>query len=176
MKLTWFGGTTTRIHIGGQILVLDANGAPGGIDQTELVSGADQTLEFGGELPVASAADWVRRLAPKVLDDDGVVAPVQIWRLSAGVLLVDATGEAPLVLARGEAPGFGRWGRDAVVVIFGDGAELITFGRAVLSENGPRLLALAGAEVAVDMAVPALSAHLDGAGLLALEAGMGVEV
>src|SRR5688572_25230654 len=28
MKLTWFGGTTLRIHMGGKILLCDAAGAP----------------------------------------------------------------------------------------------------------------------------------------------------
>ncbi|WDR03393.1 hypothetical protein PSQ19_04515 [Devosia algicola] len=176
MKLTWFGGTTSRVHIGGEILVLDPDGAPNGIDRTELVSGADQLFGFDDDLAAAHADGWVPQQAPKVLDDDGAIAPVLIWRLNGDAVLVDAVGEAPLIMARGVPPRSGRWGRDAVVAIFGDGAALVEIGQAVLRDSGPRLLALAGTEGDVDVAVPDLSAQLAGSGLLALEAGMGVEI
>jgi L-ascorbate metabolism protein UlaG (beta-lactamase superfamily) len=44
MKLTWFGGTTLRIHIGGQILVSDPAYAPAAVEEAELVSGANRTF------------------------------------------------------------------------------------------------------------------------------------
>ncbi len=43
MKLTWFAGSTIRIHIGGRILVADPAGISG-VDAGELVSGADATF------------------------------------------------------------------------------------------------------------------------------------
>ena len=43
MKLTWFAGSTIRIHIGGRILVADPAGISG-VDAEELVSGADLTF------------------------------------------------------------------------------------------------------------------------------------
>ena len=49
-------------------------------------------------------------------------------------------------------------------------------GLAVLADTPPRLIALAGNESAVDLAIPALRDALDGAGLVALEAGMALEI
>lgn len=48
MKLTWFGGTTIRIYIGGQIFVVDPQLAPDDIDRAEAVSGADRVLRLAG--------------------------------------------------------------------------------------------------------------------------------
>lgn len=177
MKLTWFGGATIRIHIGGAILVVDAEGAPAGIDAAELVSGADVVIAgFGAELPEVDPAGWKPRKVPRLLDEGEDLPVVEAWSAGPGVVLVEAIGEAPLLLVAGDVPGLGRWADGAVVALFGDGAGLIARGEAVLEEGPPRLLALAGDEAAIDMAIPALRDRLDGTGLVALEAGMALEV
>ncbi len=56
MKLTWFGGTTMRLHIGGAMLVVDADGAPAQIDHTELLSGADRAFALDEDLPAVDPA------------------------------------------------------------------------------------------------------------------------
>ncbi|QDZ10299.1 hypothetical protein [Devosia ginsengisoli] len=177
MKLTWFGGTTVRIHIGGAILVVDAEGAPDGIDAAELVSGADVVIAgFGAELAEVDAARWKPRRSPRLLDVGESLPVVEAWAAGRGAVLVEAIGEAPLLLVAGEVPALGRWADGAVVVLFGDGAGLVRRGGALLDEAPPRLLALAGNEAAIDMAIPALRDRLDGTGLVALEAGMALEV
>lgn len=177
MKLTWFGGKTIRIHIGGAILVVDPDGAPAGIDAAELVSGADRVIAgFGAGLPSADGAGWRTRPVPRLLDEGEELPAVETLSLGAGAVLVDAIGEAPLLLVNGAVPALGRWAETAVVVLFGDGPQLVTLGRTVLEERAPRLLALAGTEAAVDLVVPALRDVLDGTGLVALEAGLAVEV
>ena len=176
MKLTWFGGTTLRIHIGGAMVVVDAATAPAGIAAAELVSGADRVVEdFGTVLPTIELQKWKPRRAQRVVDETDDVAPVEIRSAGDGVILVDAEGEMPLVLAHA-MPELGRWAGEAVLVLFGDGAQLTALGRGVLQKSGPRLLALAGDEAAMDLAIPTLRDLLDGTGLVALEAGLALEV
>ncbi|MET3925357.1 hypothetical protein [Devosia sp. 2618] len=178
MKLTWFGGTTIRVHIGGAILVVDAAGAPGGIDAVELVSGADGVIErFGVDLPRVETGRWKRRKAERLLDTPSDAPPVvETFSAGAGAVLIDAVGEPPLMLIAGEVPPLGRWTDSAVLVVFGHGAGLTRLGAAVLDDTPPRLLVLAGDEDAVDVAIPALRDQLDGAGLMALQAGLALEI
>lgn len=177
MKLTWFGGTTIRIHIGGAILVVDAADAPAGIDAAELVSGADRVLaNFGADLPVVDASAWKPRPPVRLLDEEGGPPAVEAWSVGAGALLIDAVGEPPLLLVAGEMPLLGRWAEGAVVTLFGSGERLSALGRAVLDDRPPRLLALAGDEAAIDLAIPLLRERLDGTGLVALHARLALEV
>jgi len=176
MKLTWFGGTTMRIHIGGTILVMDAEGAPEGIDQAELVSGADRVFGMGDGLAAVDSATWRPRRAGRLVDEGERGNPVEIWAAGEGAVLVDAVGEPPLVLAGGSLPEPGRWGTEAVFVLFGDGPNMSGLGEALLDVTAPKLIALAGDEAAVEFAIEALRERLDGAGLMSLEAGLAVEV
>jgi hypothetical protein len=177
MKLTWFGGTTVRIHIGGAILVVDADRAPDGIDPAELVSGADRVVNgFGAGLPQVDTTRWKPRKPARLLDEGETLPPVEAWSAGPGALLVDAIGEPPLLLLTGEPPALGRWADAAVVALFGDGAALARLGLAVINDTPPRLLTLAGDEAAIDTAVFALRDALDGTGLVSLEAGLALEV
>ncbi|HEY4200098.1 MAG TPA: hypothetical protein VGM83_06020 [Devosiaceae bacterium] len=179
MKLTWFGGTTVRIHIGGQIFVADPDQAPAGIDRTELVSGADRVITLGeadAALPVMDPMEWRRRRTPRGIDEDDMPSPIHIYHIGAGAALVDAVGEPPLALIGADAPRFGRWADDAVVVLFGVGEAMSALAEGLLEAARPRLVALAGDGVALDFAIAALRERLDGAGLMALEPGLAVEV
>ncbi|KKC39220.1 hypothetical protein WH87_03025 [Devosia epidermidihirudinis] len=176
MKLTWFGGTTVRIHVGGAILVGDAKGAPARIDRTELVSGADRVFALdGADLPVADGASWKPRRQARLLDEGEVLPEVLLWSVTGGVL-VDAIGEAPLLLASDDLGELGRWADGAVVVLFGDGAALSARGQAVLDARTPKVIALAAGEDDVDIAIAALRDRLDGTGLFSLEPGMALEI
>lgn len=177
MKLTWFGGTTIRIHIGGAILVVDPAGAPANIDAAELVSGADTVIAgFGTDLPTVDAGRWKPRKPPRLLDEGEAPLPVEAWSAGAGAVLVDAVGEPPLLLVAGTLPALGRWAEGAVVTLFGPAARLSALGQAVLDDTPPRLLALAGDEAAIDAAILALRDRLDGTGLVSLEAGLALEI
>lgn len=177
MKLTWFGGTTIRIHIGGAILVVDPADAPAGIDLAELVSGADSVIAgFGAGLPTVATAHWKPRRPSRLLDDAETLLPVEAWSAGAGAVLVNAVGEPPLLLVTGETPPLGRWADDAVIALFGDGATLLRLASAALDDTPPRLLALAGDEAAIDSTIPALRGRLDGTGLVSLEAGLALEI
>ena len=174
MKLTWFGGITVRVHIGGTILVVEPAGAPADFDRAELLSGANRVL-VRGELPLVNLAEWQPRKAGRLLDEVEE-APATAWWTGTGTILVEASGQAPLLLVSDGVPPLGRWAESATVALFGDGEQLVALGLALLAERPPRLLALAGDEAAIDYAVPHLRDRLDGAGLVALEVGMALEV
>jgi hypothetical protein len=170
MKLTWFGGTTLRVHIGGRILVCDPRGIQG-IDGGELVSGADRVFRFDEALPELDPARWQPRRAGALINDDALVMDVLLHRLAPGAVLLDAAGAPPLVLLNGPVPAAGRWARDAVAVAFGADAAA-----SALEVLAPRLIALALPEPALEATFAALRDRLNGTALVALESGMALEV
>lgn len=169
MKLTWFGGTTVRIHIGGSILVCDAAGISG-VDPDELVSGADRVFSLEAGLEQVDPATWQPERAGSMLEE---ATPVQVLGIKGGAI-VAAAGEAPLMLLNDAPPRMGRWARDAIVAVFGDRAdELAT---VLLDTVGPQLIAVAAGEAVVDRTFSALKDRLQGTGLTSLEVGMALEV
>lgn len=179
MKLTWFGGTTIRIYIGGQIFVADPQLAPAGIDRAELVSGADRVLRLAGAdeaLVDLDPAEWRPRRVSRAIDEEGLLPPVHSYRIAPGAVLVDAVGEPPLVVLSDQAPSFGRWADGAVVVLLGVGEAMSALAEGLLDAARPRLIALAGDEIAIDFAVAALRENLGGAGLVSMEKGLALEV
>jgi hypothetical protein len=180
MKLTWFARTTIRIHIGGRILVADADLAPGFVDRNELVSGADRVFALAGDaanLPPLDPGKWRPRGQPKLIDQGEQASEVVLHRFGEGAVLVDAAGEPPIVLVAGSRlPHFGRWADGAVAVLFGRGEAMIASATALLDVARPRLLALAADEPQIDIAMEALRDRLDGAALVALEPGLALEV
>lgn len=174
MKLTWFSGTVVRVHIGGAIVVCDADRAPEFVGRGELVAGADLVFVLA-DLPQIDPASWrLRKLRPL----DSAPTEVLLHGIGPGAALVDAAGEPPLVLiaAGVPAPRFGRWADGAVVVLFGAGEDLVALGTVLLDVARPRLVALAADEPSIDLAVAELAEHLGGAGLMSLEPGLAVEV
>ena len=179
MKLTWFAGTTLRIHIGGQILVTDPQRAPGFVDRTELVAGADQVfvLVDNHELPPIGALRWRPRVPQRMIDEADARPPVSIGSIGKGAVLVDALGEPPLMLMwDAEMPPLGRWVSDAVMVLFGASDDLTAMASALLEIAPPRLLALAADEATIDVVIDRLRQHLDSTALVSLEPGMAREV
>jgi hypothetical protein len=178
VKLTWFGGRAVRVHIGGEIVVIDPDDAPPGIDRAELVAGADRIVHVAGDpdSPQIDAAGWRPRPPPRAIDEAAPL-PVEIFRISEAALLVDAVGEPPLlVLGDGEPPRFGRWAADAVIVLMSGGEPMVGLATVILDVANPRLIALAADEQTIDRAIAELAEHLDGTGLVSLEPGLAVEV
>jgi len=169
MKLTWFGGTTLRIYIGGSILVSDPTGISG-VATEEPVGGADATFEVAAPGPMVDLKGWQPRRASSVLEDSPLEVPRTLL-VEGGVVVVDAVGEPPLLLVSGNVPTAGRWGRDAVVVAFGQGAA-----EAALTALGPRLIAVAGDDAEVERTFAGLRDRLDGTALVALEKALALEV
>lgn len=169
MKLTWFGGTTLRIHIGGSMLVCDAAGG-GGFDREELVSGADRVFRLKDKtLPAADLLAWRPRRPAAAIDESG--PGVLLHRVGAASVLVDAAGEPPLLIL-GDMPGrAGRWSRDAAVVAF-----TAAVAEAALAELAPRLMALAMADHEADAAFESLRAGAGDTVIVMLERGMALEM
>lgn len=174
MKLTWFGNSTFRVHIGGQIVVVDAKGAPYGVDGNELVSGADHVVEWNGNRSVADLRSWKPRQRQRLLDAGDQPRPVEVWSVAPDCLLIDADEDMPLLLIAGAVPEIGRWGEKTVIVLAGQG--LAQRGEQLVEVVIPRLIALAADDAALDAAFAQLPPKLDGAGLIALEPGLAVEV
>jgi hypothetical protein len=177
MKLTWFAGTTIRIHVGGRILVADPRLAPPWVDRRELISAADRTFTLAAADPALAVIDpviWRRRRPPRALDHDA--PPLDILRLGNGAVLVDAPGEPLLVLlATATLPPSGRWMNDTVIVLFGAGEAITALGTVLLDTAEPRLLALAADEPTIESAIAELREHLDGTALVSLEPGLALE-
>jgi hypothetical protein len=175
MKLTWFGGTTLRVYIGGEIVVVDAEGAPAGIDRGELLAGADRVVSLdGGELPGIDATTWRPKPAPRGIDQAG---RVDVFSIGHSAVLIAAAGEPPLVmLGSGEPPRFGRWADGAVIVLTSGRESFVAEATVLLDVARPRLIALAADEQTLDVAIEELSEHLDGAGLVSLEPGLALEI
>lgn len=174
MKITWFSNTAFRIHIGGQILVVDADQAARDIEPKELVSGADLVVRLDDETAQADGSNWSPRPPQRLLDADKSVRPLVVSSLGAGTLLVDADADHPLLLVAGEVPAAGRWAEKAVIVLIGE--DLAARAGRLLAARAPRLIALAGGEAEVSAAFEAVRDRLDGASFVALEPGMAVEV
>ena len=176
MKLTWFGGTTLRVYVGGEIVVVGADGAPNGVDRGELLAGADRVVSSLGDPAVASIdpAAWRPKPAPRGIDP---VPPVDIVKIGPAALLIAAAGEPPLVvLASGEPPRFGRWADGAVIVLTSGRESFVAEATVLLDVARPRLVALAADEQTLDTAIEELNEHLDGTALVSLEPGLALEV
>jgi len=173
MQLTWFAGTTFRVHLGGEIVVVDPDGAPATVRPAELRSGADKVVEMGQGMEI-DPAFWRPKAAPRATD---ARTPLEIARIGPSALLVAAAGEPPLViLGPGELPRFGRWADGAVVVLTSGRESLVADATVLLDVARPRLVALAVEHQMLDLVIEELSEHLDGAGLSALEPGLALEV
>ncbi len=174
MKLTWFGHTTFRIHIGGQIAVVDAGGAPTDVDGNELVSGANIVVDLNGDMPVTDPGAWRPRARQRLLDAGDDLRPIAVWSAGVDCLLIEPDEDMPLLIVAGAVPALGRWAEKAVVVLAGLG--LVERAGQLVDAVIPRLIALAGPDEELDAAFAQLPPKLDGAGLMALEPGMAVEV
>jgi hypothetical protein len=177
VKLTWFGGTTLRVYAGGQIVVIDTEGAPDSIDRAELLAGADRVVALAGDTAVPSVdpALWRPKQARRGIDE--VATSIEILRIGASALLIAAAEEPPLVvLGSGEPPRYGRWADGAVVVLTSGRESFVAEATVLLDIARPRLIALAADEQTIDTAIAELGEHLDGAGLVSLEPGLALEV
>ncbi|SMQ64907.1 hypothetical protein SAMN06295905_1090 [Devosia lucknowensis] len=174
MKLTWFGDTALRVHLGGQVVVLDAHAAGVGVDRGELTAGADRVIELSGRQALAEGLTWRPRVAQRLLEAGNTTRAVDVWSLGEGALLLDPDEDMPLLVLGGAVPKLGRWVERAVVVLVG--ADIAGRALTLVGRSAPRLMALAGSESDVDAAFEVLRDRLDGTGLVALEPGLAVEV
>ncbi len=174
MKLTWFGDTTFRIHAGGQIVVVKGEVTPAGSEASEIASGADYVVALGDKLPPTDLRNWKPRPPMRVLDSGDATRPVEVHRGEGHSLVIDADDDLPVLILPGTLPEVGRWIEKAVVVLVGP--DLLKRALGLLEQKVPRLIVLASVEAELDAAFAQLPERLDGAGLIALQPGLAVEV
>ena len=174
MKLTWFGGAALRAYVGGLIVVVEPQDAPGTVDQGELLAGADQVVRFTDSIAAIDPAGWRPKPAGRPIDP---VPPMEILRIGKSALLLAAAGEPPLVLlGAGDLPRFGRWADGAVIVILSAREALVAEVTALLDIVRPRVIALALDEQTLDRTIGEIAEHLEGTGLVSMEPGLALEV
>lgn len=173
MKITWFGRSALRIHLGGQVVVIDAEEADADVDQGEIRSGADHVVGLGGPHPRVDGKTWKPRPAQRLLEAGEATRIVDIWSPGEEALLIDPDEDMPLLVLGGPVPELGRWVERAVVLMVGPG--LAERAETLIDGAAPKLIALAASEDAVDAAIGAIRDRLDGTGLVALEPGLAVE-
>lgn len=174
MKLTWFGDRSFRFHLGGQIVVVEADSAPHQVDRAELTSGADVVVGFDFALKSANPDTWRPRAPQRLLDAGADLRPADIVSVGDGSILIDAEDERPLLILTSSNGPLGRWAGKAVIILVGRDLG----GRAIqlIESFAPPLIALAGSEPEIDVAFAALRDKLDNTGLVALEPGLAIEV
>ncbi|HWA20694.1 MAG TPA: hypothetical protein VG757_17035 [Devosia sp.] len=173
MKLTWFGGTALRVYVGGEIVVVDAEFAPAGVDRAELLAGAGFSVKLGGP-PAIDPAQWRPAPPPRGIDDP---RPIEIASIAPFSLLIAASSEPPLVvLGPGQPPRYGRWADGAVVLVTSSRESVVAEVTVLLDVARPRMVVLAFEGDGLDTAIAEISEHLQGVGLAALEPGLALEV
>jgi hypothetical protein len=173
MKITWFGQSALRIHLGGQVVVVDADQADAGVDQGELRSGADIVLALDDPQQKVDGSTWKPRPAQRILDVADETRPVDVWSPGEGAVLIDPDEDMALLVLGGPVPELGRWVERAVVVMVGPG--LADRAVTLLERGAPRLLALAANEAELDAAITTIRDRLEGTGVIALERGLALE-
>lgn len=178
MKITWFAAMTFRIHIAGRIVVTHADGAPDGVDATELIAGAQTVVS--SESPDLAAFDpaiWRPRRRTRLIDNDPGDEGLDLFRLGIRGLVADSADEGLLIIEDAAAAAqWSRWADNAVAVLSGSGAQCAAHGTALLDIARPRLIALAITDGEIDVAFSALAQRLGDASLIVLEPGLAVEV
>ncbi|AEQ51617.1 hypothetical protein [Pelagibacterium halotolerans] len=178
MKITWFADMTFRIQIAGRIVVTHVEGAPEGIDPTELVAGAQTVISArSSDLDAFDAVEWSPRRRPRLIDEEAGDEGLDLYRFGARGLVAYSVDEGLLVLEdAGAEAQWGRFADNGIAVLSGSGAQCAAHGTALLDIARPRLIALAIDDGEIDIAFDALVPNLSQTSLIVLEPRLAVEV
>lgn len=145
MRLTWFGGSTFRLYLGGRIIVTSPDRAPAGVEHAELVAAADHLIDLEdgiSEFEVIDPERWHPRRPKRLVDQSGETI-VELFAVGDEGLIVDEAEEGPVIIAPAGLKAWGRFADDAVVVVYGV-PEAVTRGvNALAMVARPKLIALA---------------------------------
>lgn len=145
MKITWFGGSTFRLYIGGKIFVTDAERAPEGVSPHEVGAAADQRIDLSDgivEFPYLEVETW-RRKKPLRLIDEPVEQIAALYTIEGEALFIDEPQEGPLIVAPGGQTAWGRFADDSVVVLHGRAEDIVAGVKSLLIAARPKLVAIA---------------------------------
>lgn len=145
MRLTWFGGSTFRLYLGGRIIVTSPERAPADVDRAELVAAADHLIDLGdgvSEYPVIDPETWQPRRPERLVEQSGETI-VELFALAGEGLIVDEAEEGPVIIAPAGLSEWGRFADDAVVVVYGAPQAVTRTVNVLAMAARPKLIALA---------------------------------
>ena len=178
MKLTWFGGTTLRVYLGGEIVVVDADGAPEGVSRQELTSGADRLVSLREAYPLIDPESWKIPRPSRAIDES---RRLEVLSIGLDTCLISGEGDPPLLILNvTELPRLGHWVDDAVVAAFGERGAALVEDIVMLDLAKPRHVVLGATDEAVDQLFDRLETiddrFWDDFRFSSLEPGLAVEV
>jgi len=176
MKITWFGGSTFRLYIGGVIFVTDIVHAPEGVDQRELSAGADHRIDLRDglvEFPYLDIENWRPRRPGRMIDIPAEQIAA-LYTISGEALFIDEPQEGPVIIAPSDQTAWGHFADNAVAVLYGPPKSINSGARALMLSARPKLIAIA-TEGLGEREFQALAEICDGCALQVLEPGMSVE-
>jgi len=176
MKITWFGGSTFRIYVGGKIFVTDHDRAPEGIDPHEVSAAADYKINLSDgkiEFPyldIESRKDQ----RPRRLIDVPQELIASLYTIEGEALFIDEPQEGPVVVAPGQQTAWGHFADNAVVVLHGKSEEVLEGAQSLLVAARPKLVAIAADGFSEDQ-LGVLAKTCGNCALQVLEQGLPVE-
>lgn len=176
MKITWFGGSTFRLYIGGQIFVTDEKRAPAGVDAHEVAAAADHRIDLSDgivEFDTLDVENWQRKRPRRVIDEP-VEEIAALFTIEGEALFIDEPQEGPVIVAPGGQTAWGRFADNAVVVLYGAPPAVLEGAQALLIAARPKLIAIAS-EGFSDRQFESLGKVCGDCALQILEQGFAVE-
>jgi hypothetical protein len=180
MKLTWFGGTTLRVYVGGEIVVVDPDTAPAGVSQQELRSGADRVVSLRDPNPRIDPERWTVPRPSRPMDNP---RPLEVMSIGLDTCLISGESDPPLLILNvTDLPRFGHWVDGAVIVLFGEKGAALVADIVVLDLAKPKHLVLAAENETIERLFDRVDAtDLDDSfwrdhSFSSLEPGLAVEV
>lgn len=176
MKITWFGGTTFRLYLGGKIFVTDGHLVPKDISRHEVEAAADHLIDLSDgvqDLAYLDPESWTRKKPVRLIDapEEEIAA---LYTLSGEGLFIDEPAEGPVILAPGGETAWGHFADGAVAILFGTAQNVLAGAEALLIAARPRLIALAAEGLSTD-GFRGLSVRAGGCAVLILEPRLAVE-
>lgn len=176
MKITWFGGITFRIYVGGKIFVTDHDRAPGGIDPHEVSAAADFKIDLSdgiNDFPFLDLESWKKQRPRRLLDmpEETVAA---LYTIEGEALFIDEPQEGPVIVAPGGQTAWGHFADNAIVVLYGEAQAILEGAQSLLIAARPKLIVIA-ADGFNDEQLSALSDACGGCAMQVLEQGFAIE-
>lgn len=168
MKLTWFGGCTFRIYLGGKIFAVTDGAGTTNVDAGELAAGVDASIV----LPATGLPEFVPDLLrPRRMIDQPEGEGPGLFAFQHGVALIDPA-EPPLFLSDRRHVEWDRTVDAGIVVLVG--ADATANAIRLFDAARPKLLALAVDEIGDDE-LAAIAAHAGQTAVQVLEPGLALE-
>lgn len=176
MKITWFGGSTFRIYVGGKIFVTDHDRAPEGVDPHEVSAAADHKIDLSDgivEFPYLDVENWKKRRPQRLLDmPEEMIAA--LYTIEGEALFIDEPQEGPVIVAPAGQTAWGHFADNAVVVLYGNSSAILEGAQSLLIAARPKLITIATSGIS-DTQMSALGSVCGECALQILEQGFAIE-